>query len=84
MSVPQTLTKPEVTGRLGLAENEHGTTVTLFICSECGSLFSVTGDINPSSWGTGCLAFNCASYDVERDADLMFEVEPWKIKRKEP
>lgn len=74
------LTNPDVTGRIGLAVNEHGATVTVFVCSTCGFLFTVTGDIDPDTWGTGCLAESCDSYDVERDVDLMFEIEPWRIK----
>lgn len=73
------LTDPDVTGRIGLARNEYGTTVTVFVCSSCGYLFTVTGDIDPETWGTGCLAETCDSYDVERDVDLMFEIEPWRI-----
>lgn len=77
------LTKAEVTGRLGLAKNEYGTTVTVFVCSSCGQIFTVTGDIDPKTFGTGCLSVSCDSYDVERDVDLMFEIEPWRIKRDE-
>lgn len=75
------LTAPEVSGRIGLAENDYGTPVTVFVCSSCGALFTVTGDIDPESWGTGCLSIDCNSYDVDRDVDLMFEIEPWRIRQ---
>ena len=74
------LTEPEVTGRIGLARNEYGTTVTVFVCSSCGFLFTVTGDIDPETFGTGCLAETCDSYDVERDVNLMLGIEPWRVR----
>jgi hypothetical protein len=77
------LTQPEVTGRIGLAENDYGVTVTVFVCSSCGSVFTVTGDIDPDSWGTGCLAETCDSYDVSRDVGLMFDIEPWRVGRED-
>ena len=77
------LTHPEIIGRIGLAENDYGTTVTVFVCDRCGYIFTVTGDIDPDEWGTGCLAETCDSYDVTRDVDLMFEIEPWRIKRED-
>lgn len=75
------LTQADVTGRIGLAENEYGTPVTVFVCEACHALFSVTGDVDPATFGNACLGLECDSYDVERDVDLMFEVEPWRIRR---
>jgi len=77
------LTKPEVTGRIGLAENEYGTTITVMVCDKCGFVFTVTGDISEDTFGAGCLDETCESYDVDRDVDLMFEIEPWRISRGE-
>jgi len=66
-----------------LAKNEYGTTITAMVCQSCNQLFTVTGEHTPESWGNGCLDVECDSYDVDRDVDLMFEIEPWRI-RKEP
>ena len=73
--------RPEVTGRLGLSRNEHGVEITVFICDTCHQPFTVTGDINPRTWGRSCLSVECDSYDVDRDVDVMFEIEPWRIQR---
>ena len=75
------LTTAEVTGRLGLAKNEYGTTVTVFICESCLLIFAVTGDVDPETFGNACLGLDCDSYDIDRDVDLMFEIEPWRIVR---
>ena len=78
------LIQPEWSGRLGLALNEYGTEVTVMVCESCGSIFTVTGDQSLETWGGAvCLAETCDSYDVDRDVDLMFEIEPWRIQRDE-
>ena len=77
------LTSRDVSGRIGMGTNEYGTPVTVFVCQECGSVFSVTGEHTTESWGAFCLADECDSYDVERDAGLMFDIEPWRISRDE-
>lgn len=79
---PFQLVQPEWSGRLGLAENEYGQPVTVMVCEACGSLFTVTGDKSLEQWGGAvCLAEECDSYDVTRDVDLMFDIEPWRIRR---
>lgn len=74
------LTKPEFAGRLGLAKNDYGVDVTVMVCEACGSIFTVTGDTSLEQWGGAvCLAEECDSYDVTRDVDLMFAIEPWRV-----
>ena len=73
------LTHADTTGRIGLAENGYGTPITVFVCSTCYLIFTVTGDHTDEEWGTGCTLPDCDSYDVERDVDLTFEIEPWRI-----
>lgn len=81
-ATPFQLTHPEWSGRLGLAANEYGQPVTVMVCQACGSLFTVTGDTSLEQWGGPvCLAEECESYDVTRDVDLMFGIEPWKVRR---
>jgi len=67
-----------------LAVNVHGTTITAMVCVSCGRLFTVTGEHTSDSWGSGCLDVTCDSYDVNRDADLMFVIEPWRIHKETP
>lgn len=76
--------KADVVGRIGLVENDYGIAVTLMVCKGCGQLFTVTGDYSVEEWGAGCLGLECSTYDVERDVDLTFEIEPWRIRRDEP
>ena len=67
-------------GRLGTGLNEFGTEVGVFVCDECGQVFTVCPP--PSdAYGVSCLSIECESYDVERDVDLMFEIEPHRIRR---
>lgn len=81
MSLPTRLAQTDVAGRIGLAANEYGRTVTVMACSSCGLLFTVTGEHTNDEWGTGCLGETCDSYDVERDAGLTFDIEPFRIRR---
>lgn len=71
----------DVAGRIGLARNEFGGRVTVFVCGSCSAVFTVGGEHTTESWGDGCLDITCDSYNVERDVDLMFEIEPWRIHR---
>ena len=64
-----------------LDRNEHGTIVTAMNCTTCGKPFTVTGDHTDGGFGTECLSLDCPSYDVERDAGLTFDLEPWRITR---
>ncbi len=68
----------------GIARNEYGTPVGVHQCSTCGHYFTTcpTTDQRDPYW-QDCLSLECDSYDVERDVDLMFEIEPWKIRREE-
>lgn len=59
---------------ISYALNGHGTPVSVHICNDCGSQFTVCPavDKDGSEWG-GCLATICISYDRKRDADRMFD-----------
>jgi len=55
--------------------NEYGTSVTLFKCESCGSLFTVCPakkeeDLNDYR---GCLSTECESYDESRDIDKLWD-----------
>lgn len=69
--------------RLGEALNEFGTEVGVHRCDTCGQWFTVCPDDpeKDDDW-KNCLAETCDSYDVTRDVDLMFEIEPWRIHKK--
>ena len=55
---------------------------SLRVCEGCHKLFTVTGDYTVTEWGGAvCLGLNCSTYDVERDVDLTFEIEPWRVRR---
>ena len=71
----------DFTGRIGLVENRYGRSVTLMVCDGCHQLFTITGDYSVKDWGGGCLSLDCPTYDVERDVDLTFEIEPWRVRR---
>ncbi len=69
---------------LGYDKNEFGHKVSKHLCESCGSTFMLIPPQGPDDgWGEGCLGLGCASYDVTRDVDLMFEIEPRRIKKKE-
>jgi hypothetical protein len=58
------------------SRNEYGVEVSVHVCTSCGDTFTVCPPRDGEPGWDGCLALGCPSYDVERDADLMFEVEP--------
>ncbi len=80
MSLP-ILIEADVAGRIGVTLNEHGTPTSLHVCDSCGLLFTVCPPVTNTEWRTSCLSEECASYDVTRDVDLMFEIEPWRIEK---
>ena len=54
------------------AINKYGTPIGIFICEVCGKEFTVCPlPKNPDNW-KGCLAPACASYDINRDAEVLF------------
>ena len=59
--------------------NEFGVTVSVHTCWACGDEFTVCPPAG-EDWG-GCMAPNCPSYDPKRDADKLFEEEPWRVQR---
>lgn len=62
--------------------NEYGTPVSAHVCQTCGAEFTVCPPVDDGRPGwDNCLAPECPSYDVTRDADLMFEIEPGLIRR---
>ena len=65
---------------LGLNKNRYGTPVSVHICKDCKSKFTVCPPAG-ENWG-GCLSDICESYDVNRDVDalLFFGCE---LKRRE-
>ena len=68
--------------RLGTALNEYGTPVGVHRCDSCSRWFTVCpDDTSADAQWAGCLAETCDTYDVTRDVDLMFEIEPWRIRR---
>jgi len=81
MNLP-VMIQADFVGRIGLVENDYGRPVTLMVCEGCHGLFTITGDQSVEGWGGAvCLGLTCSTYDVERDVDLTFEIEPWRIHR---
>lgn len=60
----------EAPGVVGLGVNEHGTPLSIHVCTFCGDRFTVTPPAGPN-WGTGCLDGLCPSYDIDRDVDYL-------------
>lgn len=53
--------------------NRHGTIMSVHKCDTCTDRFTVTPSaVGREGWGS-CLSKVCDSYDVTRDADLLFE-----------
>lgn len=53
--------------------NEHGTIMSVHSCDTCMDSFTVIPSAaGRDGWGS-CLSEVCGSYDVTRDADLLFE-----------
>jgi hypothetical protein len=61
--------------KVGETTNGFGVAVSLHRCCYCGDNFSVT-PARDDAWGLGCLMEGCPSYDVSRDADLFWDVDP--------
>lgn len=61
--------------------NEFGTPVSVHTCEACGRMFTVCPPADPETWGTGCLAEGCPSYDLRRDIDLFWDDPTIKIVR---
>ena len=59
---------------ISYALNKYGTPVSVHICGDCDSQFTVcpAHDDNKPDWG-GCLGTTCISYDSKRDADRLFD-----------
>ena len=82
MSDLPTMIEADFVGRIGLVENDYGNPATLMVCEGCRQLFTISGDQSVEGWGGAvCLGLECSTYDVERDVDLMFEIEPWRVRR---
>lgn len=56
----------------GLSVNPAGVIQSHHRCGICGKTFSVTPFVADEPWGGCCLADECPSYDVDRDASLYF------------
>ncbi len=58
---------------LGRSENRYGTPVSKHKCHTCGNEFTICPSApgDTEDWDN-CLAWECESYDVTRDADLFF------------
>jgi hypothetical protein len=68
---------------LGEGINEYMVTVAKFICDDCGDLFTVCPPPDKTRihvWNK-CLAYECPSYDANRDADRLFDDMPELIVR---
>lgn len=58
---------------LGYGTNEYGTAISLHRCGVCEREFSLCPAVSPNEKGwKNCLAWDCSSYVVERDAELYF------------
>ena len=71
----------DVAGKIGESTNQYGTAVSVHVCEACHLIFTVCPTATDKKFGKGCMTPGCATYDVHRDADLMFGIEPWRIKR---
>lgn len=54
---------------LGLGKNDYDTPVSLHVCDDCGSHFTICPPAD-ENWG-GCLSEGCESYDINRDVDAL-------------
>lgn len=61
------------TGRIGLGLNSYGKVVSIHRCRSCGNVFSVVPPVTDEEFGDGCLAETCATYDLSRDIDLLWD-----------
>ena len=65
--------------KIGQGINKYGTHISLHICGDCGSRFTVCPPAD-DDWG-GCQAEGCASYDIARDADRLFDNNDARLTR---
>ncbi len=68
--------------KIGMSNNEYSTSVSVHICDTCGGKFTVCPAIadNTKGW-ENCLGKECDSYDINRDADKLFESGSKSVKR---
>lgn len=59
-----------------IGRNEFGTPISMHTCRSCGEPFTVCPPRDDEEWGGCCLAETCGSYDLTRDADLLWEHLP--------
>lgn len=57
-----------------IGRNEYGVEVSVHVCRACGAPFTVCPPRENEPGWDNCMALGCPSYDVERDADLMFDL----------
>ena len=62
--------------------NEHGTPISVHRCHSCGAEFTVCPPAD-ENWG-GCQSLDCESYELSRDADILFEEGRVRFERKTP
>lgn len=65
--------------KLGEVVNVYGTPVSVHFCDACGGQFTVC-PVADDDWG-GCQSESCSSYDINRDADRLFERNDPRIRR---
>ncbi len=63
------------------SKNEFGTTISTHICDTCGERFTVCPSATGKEGWENCLAEECASYDIKRDADRLFEQGDKRIEK---
>lgn len=68
--------------KTGEGTNDHGTPVSLHKCDTCGTEFTVCPVIRDDQDGwENCMLPECASYDPERDVDVLFASDEEVAKR---
>ena len=70
-----------VDGKIGLSRNVYGSPISVHVCESCHLIFTVCPPTSDKQFGKSCMTPDCESYDVNRDVDLMFEIEPWRIQK---
>lgn len=61
---------------LGFGTNDFGTKVSKHRCDACGKYYTVCPAIpveKAKDWD-GCMSTSCETYDMSRDADLLFDM----------
>jgi len=65
-------------------KNKHGVPVSHHICDTCGQDYTITSAVEDGTpLSKNCMADNCASYDPDNDADIMFTTDE-EIAREKP